>query len=353
MYTSRVTIVIPTHDRVGLVEAAIDSVLEQDFEELELIVLDDGSTDATPDLLERYAAVDPDRFRWARHDHAGQAVTLNRGFDMARGDLVGYLSSDDTLLPGAVRRLAATLAAHPDAVLAYPSYLVIDEGGATVDRITPPDYSRVESVRLQDTIVGPGALFRRDAVRRAGGWSPAYRYLGDFELWLRLSALGRFVRVDEPLACWRRHAGALTIADRGLEMARERIRLVEDLYAEEVPEDLAVVRGEAYRNAHILAAIVAAPGANAAGERYYIADSHARRISERSGPANGEAKIAEMRRRMAEQERIIEDLTESARALRGELLSRHPLLGAMSRVAPAPVQQIARRVIGRGSRNGS
>lgn len=344
-----VTLVIPTHDRAALVQRAIDSVLDQDHEPLDLIVIDDGSTDETPEVLERYAAAHPERFRWSRHANIGQAQTLNRGFEMADGELVGYLSSDDTLLPGAVRALAGTLAEDSEAVLAHPAYLVVDEAGAILDTITPPEYSRVESVRLQDTIVGPGALFRRSALRRAGGWSADYRYLADFEFWLRLSTVGAFKRVERPLACWRRHAGAITVSDRGLEMARERIRLLDDVYSGEVPPELAAVRGQAYRNAFILAAIVAAPGVNAAGERYYIADSHARAVSSESGPASAEAKVAEMRRRLADQQRIIEELTETAQTLRAAMLGRHPLLGAMARFAPARVRRAARRLSPRDS----
>ncbi len=102
-----------------------------------------------------------------------------------------------------------------------------------LDTMTPPEYSRVESVRLQDTIVGPGALFRAEALRRAGPLRTDLRYLADKELWLRLSRVGRFIRVAEPLACWRRHGGALTVAERGREMAEERLRILDALFADE------------------------------------------------------------------------------------------------------------------------
>jgi uncharacterized coiled-coil protein SlyX len=348
--TPSVTLIVPTRDRAGLVERTIESLLAQDYGALELIVLDDGSTDDTQRLLERYARSADGRFRWSRHQHMGQAQTLNRGFEMAEGELVGYVSSDDLLLPGAVTRLVEEIRDYPQAVLVYPTYRVIDEAGEVIGAMNPPEYSRAESVRLQDTIVGPGAIFRRGAVEQAGGWNPDYLYLGDFDFWLRLSGVGGFRRIPEPLACWRRHDGALTVANRGPDMAFERIRLLDELYAGDVPADLEEVRGEAYRNAFILAALVVAPGANSAGERYYVADSHARTVSSEAGPANPEAKIADLRRRLAEQERVIGDLTATANALRQELESGHPLLGLASRLAPTRLQLLARRLLHRGAR---
>lgn len=342
-----VTIVVPTYDRAGLLERAIDSILAQDYPSLDVLVLDDGSSDATPEILARYAAEHPARLSWKRHDNIGQARTLNRGFEAAHGDLVGYLSSDDLLLPGAVTRLAGVLAEDRDAVLAYPAYRVIDASGETLDTITPPAYSSRESVRLGDTIVGPGALFRRTALERVGGWDPSLRYLGDLDFWLRLAHAGELRLVPEPLACWRRHGGALTVADEGIAMARERIRIVEDLYAGEVSSGLAAVRTEAYRNAYVLAAVVAGPGLNAAGQRYFISDSHARRVSETSGPADPEVKLAEMRERVATQRATIEALRKSNEQLMDALAERRPLLRRAAEITPRSLQPYARRLFAR------
>jgi hypothetical protein len=343
--TAAVSIVVPTFDRAALLEQALESAILQDHPSVEVVVVDDGSTDRTPDILERYAADHPARFRFARQANAGQASALARGFDLARGDLVGYLSSDDLLLPGAVTKLVRALTAAPRAVLAYPGYQVIDDRGDVVDTITPPEYSRVESVRLQDTVVGPGALFRRSVLERIEGWSPDYRYLGDFDFWLRMSRLGPFVRVPEPLACWRRHDEALTVAERGLDMARERIRLLDELYAGGGQAELEVVRGEAYRNAFVLAAIVAAPGANEAGERYYIADSHARAVSVASGPENPEAKLAEMRERVAGQRGEIDELRAEVASLRADLLRQRPAMRMAARLLPSRLRPLARRLL--------
>jgi glycosyltransferase involved in cell wall biosynthesis len=326
-HQERVTIVVPVYNRAGrLLSQALDSVLSQDYSNLEALAIDDGSTDATPDALSDYAKRHSGRFRWVRQQNQGQAATLNRGFEMADGILLGYLSSDDVLLPGAISQLGAELARRDDAVLAYPAYQVIDEAGDVVDTITPPEYSRAESLRLQDTIVGPGALFRADALRRAGGLRPDLRYLADKELWLRLATFGPFVRVAEPLACWRKHGGALTIAEQGREMAEERLRILDEVFADDPEPELLAIRDQAYRNALVLSATVLAPGFNDPGERYFVVDRHARQVSARAGAESTEERLAAAREQLAAQRQRIAELQHEKEAL----LKRRPLVRFMA-----------------------
>ncbi|MFL5892055.1 MAG: glycosyltransferase [Solirubrobacterales bacterium] len=319
-----ITIVVPVYNRAGrLLSEALDSVLAQDYPNLEVIAIDDGSTDDTPDALAKYASRHSDRFRWERQENQGQAAALNRGFELAEGRLLGYLSSDDVLLPGAISRLAAELARRSDAVLAYPAYQVIDEAGEVVDTMTPPEYSRVESVRLQDTIVGPGALFRADALRRAGPLRTDLRYLADKEIWLRLNRVGPFVRIPEPLACWRRHGAAITVAEQGREMADERLRILDSVFADEPETELLAVRDQAYRNALVLSATVIAPGFNGAGERYFVVDRHAAEVSATAGAQSLEARLGAARDQLVVQRERIAELAERNAELRERL--RHPL----------------------------
>jgi hypothetical protein len=222
-----VTIVIPTFNRAEWLRGSIDSVLAQDYPDLELLVVDDGSTDATPELLSDYERrYERDRFRALAQANAGQAAAINRGWDLARGDLVGYLADDDLLAEGGVSRLVAELVADPGCVVAYPGYHIIDADGHIHDTIRPIEYSPLEAVRLHDTIIGPGALIRRDALARAGAWDPELRWIGDLILWLRLSMHGRVTRVAEPLASWRRHPEGAT-SQVGLEHAREHLQVAE------------------------------------------------------------------------------------------------------------------------------
>ena len=190
-----VTIIVPAYNRAGgLLEATLDSILGQDYENLECLVLDDGSTDSTPQVLERYAAAHPERMRWERHENMGQPKTLNRGFEMARGELIGYLNSDDLFLPGAVGKLAALLVENPEAALAYPAYRVIDQDDKVLADMMPPEYTAAEAIRLHNCIVNVGAIYRRRVVEEIGGWDVSFTYLADFDWCVRAYSAGPFLR---------------------------------------------------------------------------------------------------------------------------------------------------------------
>lgn len=290
-----VSIVIPTYNRERLLIEAIESVLAQDYPNLELIVVDDGSSDGTAAVLERFAKAHPDRFRGFSHENVGQARSLNRGFELARGELLGDLNDDNILLPGATSRLVAALEASPEAVVAYPGYEWTDDQLQVIDTITPPEFSLSESLRLHDCMVGPGALFRRAVIDRVGGWDPSFRYCPDWDFWLRAATLGRFVRVAEPLARYRGHRETIGWSERGPEMAQEHIRLVDLAYSRnpQSPE-LADIRDEMYRNAYICAADCAGLGFNGPGERFHVADRLRRRTSSAAKAEDLEARIAEL-----------------------------------------------------------
>jgi glycosyltransferase involved in cell wall biosynthesis len=250
-----VSIVLATYDRRDWLRMAMDSVLDQSYANLELLVMDDGSTDGTPELLEEYARrQEPERFRFSRHENMGQARTLNRGYQMARGEILGYLSDDDLLAPDTVSRLVAELVAAPDAVAAYPGYRMINVDGAIVDTVRPIEYSPVEAFRLHDTVIGPGGLVRRQTLESTGGWDPALHWMGDLILWMRVGLAGRVVRVPEPLASWRRHPGGITMKT-SLDRIREHLRLVGiGASVLELPDDATATRAEALRNACVIAA---------------------------------------------------------------------------------------------------
>jgi Glycosyl transferase family 2 len=336
----RVSIVVPTYNRAGLLEAAIESVLEQDYPDVELIVLDDGSTDDTPDVLRRLADRSRASFRVERHPNMGFVRTLNRGFELASGEIFGLVPDDDLLRPGAISALVGALDADPDAVLAYSGYDVIDGGGETLRTVVPIEFTVAEALRLYwMTVAGPGALFHGWAYERVGGWDTELRWSSDFDFWLRLRLLGRFARLPEPLAAKRDHEGAYSVALRGPEKARDRVRLVEKMYATDgLPEDVLAVRDEAFRAAYIDAGINAAPGINGPDERFYVADRLNSGITE-VPPEDLEATVVE--------------LSHANRWLERELAERDAFLASLEapvwtrvwrRAVPDRVRELAGRI---------
>lgn len=338
----RVSMVIPTYNRAGgYMEQAIESILGQEYENLDLTVLDDGSTDQTPQVLEGYARSHPERFRWVRHENMGQIRTINKGFEMAEGELVGYLNSDDVLLPQATTRLVEALEdAGPEAAGVYASWLSIDEDGEVIDSVSPLPYELRDAVRYNDPTVGTGSLVRRGALEAIGSPDPELAYCWDFDFWVRIAHVGRVVFVDEPLSMFRWHGGQAGRAMQGARMGKERIAVIEKVYSQEqVPDELVPVRSEAFRNAFLGAATLAGEGVNDPRERYYMEDRVYRRISEqdhaedfRATGARIEARIETMESELGLRLRQIEHL--------GRVLAeREQLLAELRATSPDPASR--------------
>ena len=246
-----VSIVIATFNHGAYVAAAIESVLAQDHPHVELIVVDDGSTDDTPSILERYR----DRARIVSQANAGQARALNRGWQMARGDILSYLGSDDTLEPNAVSRAAALLQARPDVALAYCDFQLIDPASHPIRRVSNGDFDRAAMVGGLVCQPGPGVFFRRSGYVQAGPWNESLRQVPDFEFWLRLAHTGTFVRIPEVLARYRVHEGSQSFAQVGFERAEEPAKVMRDYFAS-LPDGAEELRwrDEGCANGHLLSA---------------------------------------------------------------------------------------------------
>ena len=311
-----VSIVIPTYDRAHLLPQAIDSVLAQDYPNVELIVVDDGSTDGTRELLERYAAeLSGDRFQWHALSHGGQGRAVNHGLAQTRGEILGTLASDDLLEGDAVRRLVAELE-RPGPVMAHGQNRLIDEDGREIDFYDPPPYTLQGSVVACQSPIGAGALFRRTVYESIGGWNPDNRYFPDLEYWGRASLVGDFAFVPHIVGAMRVHAGSITHGERGFEMARQRIVQLDRLFADpQLGPQIASVRTAAYRNAFILAAMDIAPEeVNQPGERFFLEDTHAAQNSRLAAHRHESellgyrASIAQAEHTLAEQDAVIRQL---------------------------------------------
>src|SRR5438128_8552250 len=125
-----VSIVTPSYNQGRFIEDTIRSVLAQDYPNLEYIVVDGGSTDHTLDVLRRYEG----RLRWVSEPDRGQSEAINKGFRMARGEIVSWLNSDDTYVPGAIGKAVAHLGARPEVVMVYGEGYLLDEGGRVTRR---------------------------------------------------------------------------------------------------------------------------------------------------------------------------------------------------------------------------
>ncbi len=246
-----VSMVVPAYNHAGMLSIAIDSLLAQDYPALEIIVLDDGSTDNTRAVLKSYG----DRVRWETHANMGQAATLNKGWSQARGELLGYLSADDFLFPDAVSSSVAALACAPDAVMVYCDFDLVDPAGRLIRRVGRPEFSLERALITLDCPPGPGAIFRRSAFEATVGWNPALRQIPDFDFWLRLARHGRFLRIPRALAAWRVHPGSQSFATVSEERAEESVNVISAYFATPgLDPGLAALRPRAMARAHLYCA---------------------------------------------------------------------------------------------------
>jgi glycosyltransferase involved in cell wall biosynthesis len=221
-----VSIVVPAYNHAPHLAEAIESLLAQSYTKLEVIVIDDGSTDGTPAVLARYS----DRIACVTQPNMGQAATLNKGWHMARGEILGYLSADDRLEPEAVREAVRMLSARPDAVLCYCDFALIDARSRIIRPVAAGTIDYRDMLLKVRCPIGPGAFFRRHVLEHAGGWNESYRQMPDYDFWLRAGLLGEFAHIPAVLAHFRVHEGSQTFSRTTRERAMEPRAIVRSFF---------------------------------------------------------------------------------------------------------------------------
>jgi len=200
-----VSVVIPTFNRAGLVGRAIESVLAQTWQQIEIVVVDDGSTDATKTVVEQYGP----RVRYVRQDNAGVAAARNAGVRLAREELIAFLDSDDCWLPRKLE-LQVPAMADPQVVLCFTNRSLASRPGA--DRFSDigwqpmgnpcvlTDPAAVATWPAGSPIIASSSVYRKTAFLKAGGYDERLRVFEDLRLDFRLAlAGGKFVAIDEVL----------------------------------------------------------------------------------------------------------------------------------------------------------
>jgi glycosyltransferase involved in cell wall biosynthesis len=230
-----VSIVTPSYNQAQYLEATIESVLAQDYPNLEYAVVDGGSTDGSIEIIRRFE----DRLAWWTSERdGGQVAALNRGFARARGAFLGWLNSDDVLLPGAVTSVVGALEADDDVLLVFGDNVFIDEAGNDVAPAPAQDFDLVRMVReCANGVPQPGSLFRRRALELAPLNENGY-YFFDLEFAIRLGVAGGVEHIARDLAGYRLHSESKTVAEP-LRKAREYVRIADEFFdGPSLPEEL-------------------------------------------------------------------------------------------------------------------
>jgi glycosyltransferase involved in cell wall biosynthesis len=280
----RVSVIMPFLDSARFIAESVESVRAQTYQAWELLLCDDGSSDASTEIARRFAAADPERIRWAEHEgHAnrGASAARNLGLSLARGDYVAFLDADDVWLPRKLEEQVALLDATPADVLCGSTEFWYGWTGQATDaaldhtvRIGPPHGSIVpppELLRrmLLGTIAVPctcSLIARRDAVRRVGGFEESFRKVyTDQSFYAKLFLHSPVLIVDDTWDRYRQQPdSSCAVADRTGELAAARIEYVRwvDRYLDQCgvahPGLRAALRRATWRAKHPRAAAAAA-----------------------------------------------------------------------------------------------
>jgi glycosyltransferase involved in cell wall biosynthesis len=203
----KITVITPSYNQGHYIEQTIRSVLDQNYPDLEYLVIDGGSTDGALDILRQYES----RLAWVSEPDRGQSHALNKGLRLAGGEVVAYLNSDDLYLPGALLRVGRFFQAHPHAAWLTGHCRIIDHHGREIRRLVSLYknfwllWRSYPVLMVLDYISQPATFWRREVVEQIGPFDETLHYAMDYDYSLRVGKRFKLWALHQPLAAYRIH----------------------------------------------------------------------------------------------------------------------------------------------------
>jgi glycosyltransferase involved in cell wall biosynthesis len=211
MQEVKVSVIIPTYNAARFVTTAIDSVLAQTFKDFEILVIDDGSTDNTREILEKY---DSPQIHYLHKKNGGVSSARNYGIENSRGKYIAFLDADDLWLPEKLEKQVALLESNEEIGLCYVATERVNENLQTIGYVAANSYDDYcEALLLNLNIVTgscSSAVVRREVVLQTNGFDVQFSTCADWEYWLRLSLLTQFAPIAEYLVKYRVVTGSMS-----------------------------------------------------------------------------------------------------------------------------------------------
>jgi glycosyltransferase involved in cell wall biosynthesis len=235
-----ISIVIPSFNQAKYLETCIKSILNQNFSNLELIIVDADSSDGSKEIIKKYESK---LHWWCSEPDSGQTNGLNKGFQHATGEIMAWLNSDDQLLPGTLARIAAYMKKNPSIDAVYGHRIIVDEQGMDIGRwILAPHNNRVMS--YADFIPQETLFWRRSIWERVGGkLDESFQFAMDWDMLLRFRDAGAiFVRMPNFIGLFRVHDAQKTSAEFNTVGVAESQKLLERTFGYQ-PEFSKIILG--------------------------------------------------------------------------------------------------------------
>lgn len=220
--TPLVSIITPSYNQAAYLERTLQSVFAQDYPRIEYIVVDGGSTDQSPEIIEKYSS---QLDWWVSEKDKGQADAINKGIRRARGQILAWLNSDDLYLPGSVSQAVQSLENNPELGLIFGDAITIDANGRPLSRLTFGDWGLKELINFR-IICQPAVFMRRTVLEEAGYLDLSYHFLLDHQLWIRMAALAPVQHIASLWAAARHHPEAKNVSQAGV-FGVEAMRILE------------------------------------------------------------------------------------------------------------------------------
>lgn len=209
----KVTIVTPSYNQAEFLEKTILSVINQDYPNLEYIVIDGGSTDNSVDIIKKYE----DKIDyWVSEKDNGQSHAINKGFAKATGDIYNWLNSDDLLLPGAIKIAVDYLMKHPDIKMVYGDRIIIGNDDRIIRAVEKPKYLKSWSF-LNARVPQETTFFTRELWESVNGLNEELHLVMDTDLWEKFLTKTHFIHIPFFLGAYREHIGSKSVMSLGLQ----------------------------------------------------------------------------------------------------------------------------------------
>lgn len=214
----KISIVTPSYNQAQFLERTIISVLNQNYPNIEYIIIDGGSMDGSVEIIKKYEKY---LAYWVSEPDQGQSAAINKGFEKSTGEILAWLCSDDTYLPGTLFTVADVFNNNPNTALVYGDYIKTDAHDRCIALRRQPSFDYRVCLYYYMIAIQPASFYSRKKFFEAGGVDPNLDYVMDYDLVLRLAKHGRILHINEYLSTLRVHPASKTVIREKMKLPME------------------------------------------------------------------------------------------------------------------------------------